>query len=89
MDKSFTTPELDRACEALIQQHSNDAKMTVRVNYFANDTNERWLISQKIPELKNENNPDGLVGVILTRTQVVGMIELFQRELERTTTPTE
>lgn len=84
MDKSFTTPELDRACDSLIKEHSNDAEMTVRVNYFANEKNECWLMSQKITELKSENNPEGLVGIILTRHQVAGMVELFQKELERT-----
>ncbi len=85
MEKSFTTPELDRACDSLIKEHANDSEMTIRVSYFANNQNECWLLSQKNSDVKTENDPEGIVGIILTRNQVDGLIELLQKELEYTT----
>jgi hypothetical protein len=85
MEKSFTTPELDRACDSIIKEHANDSEMTIRVSYFANNKNECWLLSQKNSDAKTENDPEGIVGIILTRNQVGGLIELLQKELERTT----
>lgn len=88
MDKSFTTPELDRACDSLIKEHADDSEMTIRMSYFSNGKHECWLLSQKNPDAKTENDMEGIVGIILTRHQVTGLIGLLQKELERTT-PTE
>ncbi len=78
---------LTQALSEIKSKHDTDSDLTVRISYFTSEKGECWFVTQKMDDAKGEVNESGLMGLILTRNQVCGLISHLQDQLNKTVPP--